>query len=69
MKKGKEREKKSEDACSISVSEESLRVLNRFTGEEMFLEFIKNISFTVVVESSELSDVFAYIAIDERLVI
>ena len=36
----------------------------------MFSEFIKNVSFIVVVESDESAgDIVAYIAVDERLVI
>jgi hypothetical protein len=66
-KKGKD-SKSAEDACSITITDETLTVFNRFTAETMFHEFIKTISFIFVVEHFANSEVVAYIAIDERLV-
>ncbi len=59
---------RSEDACSITITDENLGVFNRFTQETIFSEFIKTISFIYVVKCTTTADVVAYIVIDERLV-
>lgn len=65
-KKGKDM-RSAEDACSITITDESLTVFNRFTAETVFQEFIKTISFIFVVERFSSDEVVAYIAVDERL--
>eukprot|EP00053_Salpingoeca_punica_P018360 m.179640 g.179640 ORF g.179640 m.179640 type:complete len:640 (-) comp17412_c1_seq5:477-2396(-) len=54
-------------AVSISISPSNLRVINRLSGDVMFTEFIKFISFIVIAETSAKEDILAYIAVDDRL--
>lgn len=47
---------------------ESVRIVDKSSGATLAAEFIKNISYTCVLESTDQVDVFAYIAVNKRLV-
>jgi hypothetical protein len=66
-KKTKEQKDRKDPAVSISISPSNLRVINCLSGDIMFTEFIKFISFIVIAEATAREDILAYIAVDDRL--
>lgn len=68
--KGKKQSSQEGDPVTLIVSSESVRTVERLTGETVMAEFIRNISFTGVpeIEGKKKEDIFAYIANNERLV-
>ncbi|EGD82789.1 hypothetical protein PTSG_03439 [Salpingoeca rosetta] len=55
------------DPVTVIVSTQNVRTMDRTTGSVMMSEFIKNISYTSVLDSVDGNDVFAFIAVNKRI--
>eukprot|EP00730_Choanoeca_flexa_P005059 TRINITY_DN11867_c1_g1_i9.p1 TRINITY_DN11867_c1_g1~~TRINITY_DN11867_c1_g1_i9.p1 ORF type:complete len:890 (+),score=245.21 TRINITY_DN11867_c1_g1_i9:193-2862(+) len=55
------------DPAIVEVTMEVVRTIDRHTGHAMFTEFIKNISYTCVLDAVDSTDIFAYIGVNKQL--